>query len=284
MAHFATAVSAAMQAGIDLEPFARAFDHTLFKLGGAEISVGSMLKMIFFVTLLYWFAGQTRRWFVERNAHRLHMDVGTREAIGAMLRYLVLILGFAVMLQNAGINLTALGVVAGALGVGVGFGLQNIISNFISGLIILFERPIKIGDRIEIGGLEGTVREIGARRVTIVTHDNVAILVPNQRFITENVVNLVYTQAPIRLRVPFSVAPTDAELVTSVVLGAVKQQEQVLDSPPPSVLLTSLGGNAMSFELAVWVQGFGQTRQQLGSDLNRAIGRALRAHEIRNAA
>jgi small-conductance mechanosensitive channel len=269
---------------IDLEPLGRALDRTLFRLGGAEINAGSLLKMVVFGALLWWFAGQARRWFVERDLHRLHMDVGTREAIGQMLRYLVLILGLALMLQNVGINLTALGVVAGALGVGVGFGLQNIISNFISGLIILFERPIKLGDRIEIGNLEGTVREIGARRVTIVTHDNIAILVPNQRFITENVVNLVYTQAPIRLRVPFSVAPTDAELVTRVVLEAVKEQAQVLQSPPPALLLTSLGGNAMSFELAVWLQGIGPTRQQLGSDLNRAIGRALRANEIRNAA
>jgi small-conductance mechanosensitive channel len=272
--------------GIDaaLERVLGALDKTLLKVGGAELSTGALLKMVFFVTVLYWFAGQTRRWFVERDISHVHMDRGTREAIGAMLRYLVLILGLALMLQNAGINLTALGVVAGALGVGVGFGLQNVISNFISGLIILFERPIKIGDRIEIGGLEGTVHEIGARRVTIVTHDNVAILVPNQRFITENVVNLVYTQAPIRLRVPFSVAPTDAALVTRVVLDAVRQRPEVLQSPEPGLLLTSLGGNAMSFELAVWLQGFGPTRQQLGSDLNRVIGQALRAHEIRNAA
>ena len=268
----------------DFDPLTRALDRSLFKFGGAELSAGELLKMLVFAVLLFWFADRVRRWFVGYKLQRLELDTGTREAVGAMLRYLVLIFGLALMLQNAGINLTALGVVAGALGVGVGFGLQNVISNFISGLIILFERPIKIGDRIEIGGLEGTVREIGARRVTIVTHDNIAILVPNQRFITENVVNLVYTQAPIRLRIPFSVAPTDADKVAGVVLDALKEQPQVLASPPPSVLLTSLGGNTMSFELAVWLQGFGPTRQQLGSDLNLAVGRALRANEIRNAA
>jgi small-conductance mechanosensitive channel len=275
-----------MDVGMDLDfdLLTRTLDRPLFTLGDAQLSAGSLLKLVVFAVLLYWFAGQTRRWVVRHESSRLPLDLGTREALGAMLRYLVLILGFALLLQNVGINLTALSVVAGALGVGVGFGLQNIISNFISGLIILFERPIKIGDRIEIGSLEGTVHEIGARRVTIVTHDNIAILVPNQRFITENVVNLVYTQAPIRLRIPFSVAPTDADKVVSVVLDAATQQPQVLSTPPPSVLLTSLGGNAMTFELAVWLQGFGPTRQQLGSDLNRAIGRALRANEIRNAA
>src|SRR2546425_8768761 len=144
MAQFGT-LSALIER-IDLEPLGRALDRTLFRLGGAEINAGSLLKMVVFGALLWWAANQTRRWFVERDLHRLHMDAGTREAIGQMLRYLVLILGIALMLQNIGINLTALGVVAGALGVGVGFGLQNIISNFISGLIILFERPIKLGD------------------------------------------------------------------------------------------------------------------------------------------
>ena len=262
---------------MDFDLLLEAFDRTLFKLGDAQITAGTLLKFLLVGFLLLWFAGQVRRWLVEHGLRRLGVDEGTREAIGSVARYFVLILGFALMLQNAGVNLAALGVVAGALGVGIGFGLQNIISNFISGLIIMVERPIRLGDRIEIGGLEGTVREIGARRVTIVTHDNVAILVPNQRFITENVVNLAYTHAPIRLRVPFSVAPSDPDLVARVVIDALKGEPEVLQMPPPSVLLVSMGGNAMSFELVVWLQSLGPTRQQLSSDLNMRVGQALRA-------
>src|SRR5207248_4786455 len=118
----------------------------------------------------------------------------------------VLVAGFAMILQNAGINLGALTVVAGALGVGVGFGLQNIVSNFISGIIIMLERPIKVGDRVEMAGdIEGTVHEIGARSTLIFTQDQVAILVPNQKFITDTVVNLMHAERPIRLRVTLQV-------------------------------------------------------------------------------
>jgi small-conductance mechanosensitive channel len=260
-------------------------DKVLFRIGGSPVTVGVLLRTVLSIVALFWVASWLRRWLATRALTRFHhLDLGTREALASALRYAVLGLGLALILQNAGIRLTALGVVAGAFGVGIGFGLQNIISNFISGLIIMVERPIRLGDRIEIGGQEGIVREIGARRVTIVTHDNIAILVPNQRFITENVVNLAYMHAPIRLRIPFSVAPTDAALVARVVIEAMKEEPQVLQTPPPSVLLVSMGGNVMSFELAVWLLALGPTRQQLSSDLNVRVGQALRAHEIRNAA
>ena len=112
-----------------------------------------------------------------------------REALGAIVRYGVITLGVLVILQSAGINLTSLNVLVGAVGVGLGFGLQNIMSNFFSGLIILFERPIKIGDRVEIAGAIGEVREIAARATTLVTDENVAIVVPNSQFISERVTN-----------------------------------------------------------------------------------------------
>ena len=110
------------------------------------------------------------------------------------MHYAVLVIGALLVLENAGINLTTFAVVGSALAVGVGFGLQNIISNFISGLIILLERPIEIGNRIELGGVEGIVQEIGARRTTVITPDQIAILVPNQKFITDNVTNYVYVE------------------------------------------------------------------------------------------
>jgi small-conductance mechanosensitive channel len=189
-----------------------------------------------------------------------------------------------VILQTAGINLTALSVVAGALGVGIGFGLQNIFSNFISGLIIMFERPIKIGDRVELANIEGTVQAIGARRTTILTNDNIAVIVPNQRFITENVINLLYAGRQVRVHVPIAVAAgSDPRLVERLLLDAGRAHPDVLPEPPPSVRLLSLGGGAMTFELLVWTATRIATRRQLLSDLNFAIGDLLRAHEIRNA-
>lgn len=261
-----------------------AFDVKLFTFSGTTFTVFSLFKLALAVALLFAGAAQLRQWMVVRVLVRFQMDLGTRQAIGSIVRYLVLIVGFVVILQTAGINLTAFNVVAGALGVGVGFGLQNVFSNFISGLIIMFERPIKVGDRIELANIEGVVHDIGARRTTIVTNDNVAILVPNQRFITDNVVNLVYLNAPVRLRLPVSVAGgSDIEQVRAVLLDAAREHPLVLKEPAPSVFLLSLGGAAMSFELLVWHLPGAATRHQLSSELNFAIGRGLRAHGIQNA-
>jgi len=176
-----------------------ASDIVLLRLGDGTLTLGTLVKLIILVAALFWFASALRGWLSSRVLRRLPVDEGTRIAIASMLRYLVLILGMVLILQNVGINLSALGVVAGAVGVGVGFGLQNIVSNFISGVIIMLERPIKVGDRIEVGGVEGVVREISARRTTLVTMDNVAILIPNQRFIVENVINSAYLEEPVRL-------------------------------------------------------------------------------------
>src|SRR4051812_2423495 len=184
------------------------FDITLFKLGDAELTLFTLLKI---TALLLVLVVLTRRLtvFVDRRLQRRpHFDAGTRWAVVSLVRYALLIVGTIVILQTFGIKLTAFTVLAGAVGVGVGFGLQQIISNFISGLIIMFERPIKVGDRVELGTLEGTVTEIGMRRTTVVTSDNIAILVPNSRFITDNVVNVRYHASHVRVRVSVAVAPT----------------------------------------------------------------------------
>ncbi|MCM5682713.1 mechanosensitive ion channel [Schlegelella sp. S2-27] len=258
-------------------------DVRLFSFGGTAFTLSSLLKLALALVLLVGVAARLRHWMVVRVLLRFQMDLGTRQAIGSIVRYVVLIVGVLVILQNAGINLTTFNVVAGALGVGVGFGLQNVFSNFISGLIVMFERPIKVGDRIEVAGVEGVVHEIGARRTTVVTNDNVAILLPNQRFITDNVVNLVYLERAVRLRVPVNVvAGTDVDLVRSLLLEAAASNDRVLLEPPPSVLLLSLGGGALGFELVVWYQPAGCTRQQLQSELNYAISHKLKMHEVRN--
>ncbi|AKJ30590.1 mechanosensitive ion channel family protein [Caldimonas brevitalea] len=261
-----------------------ALDIRLFSFGGTNFTVLSLMKLALALMLVFVIAAQLRRWMVARLLVRFQMDLGTRQAIGSVVRYLVLIVGIVIVLQNAGVNLTAFSVVAGALGVGVGFGLQNVFSNFISGLIIMLERPIKIGDRIELANIEGVVQDIGARRTTVVTNDNVAILVPNQRFITDNVFNLAYLNSPVRLRVPVNVAgSSDIELVRGLLIEVAAGNTHVLKQPEPSVFLLSLGGGAKGFELLVWYHPNAVTRQQLTSELNFEIGRRLAAHEIANA-
>lgn len=262
----------------------RSYDVQLFTLGDASITILSLTKVLLLILLLVWTSSRIGRWIVARPLARFGFDTGTREAIGSAIRYVVLIIGLTLILQNAGINLTALSVVAGAIGVGVGFGLQNIVSNFISGLIIMLERPVKVGDRVEVGTLEGTVREIRARRTTVVTNDNVAILIPNQRFITDNVVNLAYLEAPIRLRVAMGVAPgSDSALVARLLLEVAQSRDAILKEPAPQVILSNLGGAVMVFELAVWYAAQAKSRQQMASELNFAISEAFRANQIRTA-
>jgi small-conductance mechanosensitive channel len=262
----------------------RLLDVRLFSLGGTEVYLSSLLTLLVLVVALVWFAALLRNLLVRRVLARTQLDLGTQHAIGGIVRYLVLTIGLVVLLQTAGINLTALSVVAGALGVGIGFGLQNIFSNFISGLIIMFERPIKVGDRVELANIEGTVQAIGARRTTVLTNDNIAVIVPNQRFITENVINLLYAGRQVRVHVPIAVAAgSDPRLVERLLLDAGRAHPDVLAEPPPSVRLLSLGGGAMAFELLVWTATRIATRRQLLSDLNFAIGDLLRTHDIRNA-
>ena len=158
-------------------------------IAGSEFTPLRLLIVITLIAALIWLTKRVTHWFVDKVLARHGFDIGVREALGAIMRYVVIMLGVLVILQSAGINLTSLNVLVGAFGVGLGFGLQNITSNFFSGLIILFERPIKIGDRVEIAGAIGEVREIAARATTIVNDENVAIVVPNSQFISERVTN-----------------------------------------------------------------------------------------------
>lgn len=261
-----------------------AMNVVLLKMGDVAITAGSLVKLVLLVSALFWFAGAMRRWLVTRLLGRFDADEGTRIAIASVLRYLVLVLGTVLILQNVGINLSALGVVAGAVGVGVGFGLQNIVSNFISGLIVMLERPVKVGDRIEVGAIEGVVREISARRTTLVTADNVAVLIPNQRFILENVVNSAYLDEPVRLRITASLAPeTNAALLEDLLLKVATEHPGVLAQPPPRVLLRSFDGSARQFELAVWFWPASVAREQLSSELNIALSKAFSSNGVRHA-
>jgi len=260
------------------------YDVHLFTLAGASITVSSALKLVVLLIALLWIASWMRRWTVERALTHTHLDLGTRQVVGSLVRYTVLVIGVVLILQNVGLNLSALGVLAGAVGVGVGFGLQNVISNFVSGLIIILERPFRIGDRVEVGSVEGEVQAIGARRTTMITEDRMAILVPNQRFILENVTNQVYEETPIRLRVAVQVqSGTDPELMRELLCDAAHAHASVLREPPPEALMTSLGGPATAYELAVWHEPRGPRRRRLASDLSFLIAQRLKAHEIKGA-
>lgn len=260
-------------------------DVPLFTLGTTPITLFSVTQLLILLVAVALLGRWVSRLVAERLLGRTDLEFGTRKTIGSLARYVVLVIGVIAVMQTYGINLSTLNFLAGAFGVGVGFGLQNIFQNFISGLIIMFERPVKIGDYIELGAVQGNVVEIGARRTTLMTNDRIAVIVPNSRFITENVINYSYLHAPARLRLPLTVAGGQDPLkVQQVLCDAVLAHHEVLQEPPPIVRLLGLqGGGAMAFELQVWNTTRVRERDVLVSDIYFAVHRALQAHDIKLA-
>jgi small-conductance mechanosensitive channel len=245
-------------------------------IAGSEFTPLRLLIVISLITALVWVTRRVTRWFVSRVLARHGFDVGVREALGAIIRYVVITLGVLVIFQSAGINLTSLNVLVGAFGVGLGFGLQNITSNFFSGLIILFERPIKIGDRVEVAGATGEVREIAARATTIVTDENVAILVPNSQLISERVTNWSRPGTLTAYPLSFYLAHgSDTALVREVMLAAAAAHPDVLSEPEPEVEFVEAGVTALRFQLQVWSTRHLKSAGKLKSDLNFEIWRKL---------
>jgi small-conductance mechanosensitive channel len=177
--------------------------------------------------------------------------------------------------------LSSLAFLAGALGVGVGFGLQNIISNFVSGLIILAEQPIAIGDRVEVGGTIGKVTEINLRSTTMLTGDNICIIVPNSNLITGTVVNWSHGDPRVRTRLPLGVAyGTDIEQLRRILLEVADQNSDILKQPAPDLLFIGYGDSSINFELAVWSMLTQEKPLRFKSELYYAMHKKLQEHHI----
>jgi len=247
-------------------------------IGGSAFTPLKLLTVLLLISALIWGTRRGTRWVVSRILARRGVDIGVREALATILRYVVITLGTLVILQSSGIDLTSLNVFVGAIGVGLGFGLQNIASNFFSGLIILFERPIRIGDRVEIGGAVGEVREIGARATTVVTDASVALIVPNSQFVSERVTNWSRPAKLTAYTLSFYVAHTsDPVLVRRVLLAAAAGYPGALREPAPGVEFVEAGLSALRFDLHVWSAEHVKTAGALKSDLNFEVWRQLGA-------
>lgn len=256
-------------------------EYPLLKLGGATISLWTFVYFLVLLVLLFIFAGKVRNWLVHRVLVRTKLDVGARQAFGSISRYVLILVGMLVALQTVGIDLTVLNVIAGAVGIGVGFGLQNIANNFISGLIILFERPIKIGDRIEVGSVDGDVIEIGARSTTVLTNDKISIIVPNSKFITDNVTNWSHTDPRVRFHMKVGVAyGSDARQVEKLLLEVARANPNVIADPPPKVWFRGFGDSSLDFELLAWNTNLVHSKGQFISDMNFAIYDKFKEHGI----
>jgi small-conductance mechanosensitive channel len=209
------------------------------------------------------------------------LDRSLQYAIAQIVSNVVLVVGIFIVLENTGIHLGALAVFAGAVGVGVGFGLQNIASNFISGLVILAERPITIGDRVEVAGITGQVQQIRARSTVIRTNDNITMIVPNTKFIDSPVTNWTYGDPRVRFRIPVGVAyGSDIAKVREALLAAGRENPNTLKEPAPSVFLEKFGESSIDFELVVWSSEMSARPSRYRSDLNFAIEQKFREADI----
>ena len=244
---------------------------------GVKLSLVQIFLLIALLIAVFWFSSRTKRFLFNRFLVNSGLDRSLQYAIAQIVSNLVLVVGIFIVLENTGIHLGALTVFAGAVGVGVGFGLQNIASNFISGLVILAERPITIGDRVEVAGLAGQVELIRARSTVIRTNDNIAMIVPNTKFIDSPVTNWTYGDPRVRFRIPVGVAyGSDVNKVREALIAAGQSNPHVLHDPAPSVFLTQFGENAMDFELVVWSSEMSHRPSRFKSDLNFAIEEKFR--------
>ena len=246
-------------------------------LPGVTLSLVQIFLLIALLIAVFWISSRTKRFLFNRFLAKSGLDRSLQYAIAQIVSNVVLIVGIFIVLDNAGIHLGALTVFAGAVGVGVGFGLQNIASNFISGLVILAERPITVGDRVEVAGIAGQVQHIRARSTVIVTNDNITMIVPNTKFIDSPVTNWTYGDPRVRFRLPVGVAyGSDVKKVREALLAAASENANTLKDPAPSVFLEKFGENSIDFELVAWSSEMSYRPGRYRSDLNFAMEQKLR--------
>jgi small-conductance mechanosensitive channel len=215
--------------------------HWEAPMPGIGISIGRLLRLVVTLVAVFWAVSSFKRFLFDRYLRRMGMDRALEYAIAQICGYFALVLGVFIVLQNAGIDLSALTIFAGAVGVGVGFGLQNVTSNFISGLV-LAERPIKIGDRVQLDKVAGQITAIHARSTTVLTNDNIAIIVPNSHFIEKAVTNWSHADPKVRFRIPIGVAyGSEVEKVRELLLSIAREHPAALKEPEP-VVSVSIGG------------------------------------------
>ncbi|WP_035987716.1 mechanosensitive ion channel family protein [Leptolyngbya sp. KIOST-1] len=208
------------------------------------------------------------------------ISLAAQEAIAVLSKYTLILLGTVVVLQLWGIDLSSIALIASGLGIGVGLGLQGLVKDFVSGLVLVFERPVQVGDFVDFGEIKGTVARIGSRSTEIRTLDQVSMIVPNSRFLETEVVNWSHGNPVSRIRLPVGVSyKSDPQMVKVALLEACQKNQEILSAPSPQVFFLGFGDSALRFELLVWIA---QPSRQLviKSDLYFAIEASLRRHEL----
>jgi small-conductance mechanosensitive channel len=263
------------------DDFIRLWSQPYFHLGTIPITPAFLIKLFVFLVIIVLAARYSRRFVRSQILVHTSLDIGQRFAVERGVGYIVFVVGFAVGLQSMGVNLNSLVVLGGAVGIGIGLGLQTVANNFTAGIILLIERSIKVGDRVEVGALNGDVMRIGPRATWVRTNDNIIVVIPNSEFTEKPVINWTAEDRQIRFSMPVGVSyASDPERVRDILLDVAAGHPDVLSNPSPSVIFKEFGDSSLNFDLRVWTVRQVQTPQVLKSDLYFRIFQAFRENGI----
>jgi small-conductance mechanosensitive channel len=263
------------------EDLVKALYRPYLNIGDLPITPVFLIKTFVFFFLLRMVSRVTRRLMEDRVLVRTSLNPGQQYAFAQIAAYVVFLFGLLIGLQWAGVNMSSLVILGGAVGIGVGFGLQNIANNFVSGIILLMERPIEVGDRVEVGNTNGDVVKIAARSTWIRTNDNVVMIIPNSEFINSHVTNWTANDRQVRFPIPLGVSyKSDPAAVRDVLMEVADQHPDVLTVPEPEVVFSGFGDSSLDFILNVWTVTRVQYPKILASEIYFMIFKAFKEHGI----
>jgi small-conductance mechanosensitive channel len=258
----------------------KVFQYHLFQINQTWITPSSLIMFFLMLFIFYLFSRFLQKIVLNHLIPRFQIDKGTQYNLTRVSHYLIMIIGAFVAFQFVGIDLSGLAVIFGLLSVGIGFGLQNVTSNFIAGLILLFERPIKIGDRVTVGNTEGDIIAINMRSTTVRSLNNISIIVPNSEFISSQVINWSHGDPKIRLDVEVGVSyNSDLDTVIRSLTEVAQDSRDVLKDPPPEVIFANFGDSSWNMQLRVWLKN-PHEYQRIRSRINCTIVRKFRENNI----
>jgi small-conductance mechanosensitive channel len=228
------------------------------RFGQISLTLGGVLLFFFSVWLAFWVAKTVRLILQDEVLPKMSLPRGVGNSISSLSYYALVFAGLAVALVAAGFEMSQLTIVVGALGLGIGLGLQNVVNNFVSGLILMFERPIQPGDVVEVGGVSGKVREIGMRATTLSTFEGADVVVPNGMLLSEKLINWTLSDMDRRIDVNVGVAyGTDPRRVLELLMEVTKSTDGIAAEPVPAVLFTGFGASSLDFGIRAWTNNFG---------------------------
>lgn len=250
-------------------------------MGKTSITAWMIILNLLLIMVFLLVIARVKKWLLKKISNKPDSNTSNWRVVITLSYYAILAFGLVGILQTTGLDLSIFTVLTGAIGIGIGFGMQTIFSNFISGVIILLEKPIQLGDRIEVGEVSGNVLNISVRATTILTNDNISIIVPNSDFISKQVINWSYSGHRVRTRVTVGVSyDSDPEVIKKLLLQVASEVEGVLEDPPPTVRLSEFADNSLKFSLLVWTHDFADRMGALKSLLNFGILKVFRENNI----